>query len=268
MINIVLILILVTIIYFIYQKINKIEYDINHEFDENKCILDHFDIDNLHILKRDKEYSGLINKLVNDKKIKFTEKELEILKDKYQFYNVKDKYNIKNMSYNVNGNCKNILLREDENPVINDIDLNPNAIINDDKNNDNSNNFTSLNNGKIDIKLLGDIQYNEILNKLNQDVDNVPITCPNMEVLNFNKDYMKNYYIDMYGEKVQATLEDYFINYYSKINTDKFDNQCVPVDLKATPNYLLIPDQFYTEKYLTNAYNIDWQRIVNPLTIY
>lgn len=271
MINIVLILVLVAIIYFIFKGIDKAEYDINHKFDENKCKLDKFNIDNLHILKRDKEYSNLINKLINDKKVKFTDKELDILKNKYQFYDVKDKYDIKNMSYNVNGNCKNPLIKEGTNPVFNNSDVNPNQSENEKENQndkDNLNKFTSLDNGKLDIKLLGDVQYNEILKKLKDDVNKVPITCSNMEVLNFNKDYMKNYYYDIYGENVQATLEDYFVNYYSKINTNKFDNECVPVNIKATPNYLLIPDQFYTEKYLTNAYNIDWQRIINPLTIY
>ena len=216
--------------------------------------------------------------MVDEKKVKFTNEEIKILKDKYQFYNIKDKYNIKNISNNVNGNCKNILLREDKNPAINEKDLanydkDNQEIdltiddINSPNNDKNINNFETLDNGNLDIKLLGDVQYNEILKKLNQQVDDVPITCANLDVLK-NKDYMKNYYFDIYGERVQSSLEDYFINYYSKINTDKFDDQCVPVNLKSYPNYLFIPDQFATEKYLSSAYNVDWQRIVNPLTIY
>ena len=49
---------------------------------------------------------------------------------------------------------------------------------------------------------------------------------------------------------------------------EKKDNKCIKVNTKQVGNYMFIPDQFDTQKYLTNAYNIDYNRIINPWTIY
>ena len=50
MINIVLIIIITICVYYIFNWINSKEYEINHKFDESKCKLDHFNIDDMHII--------------------------------------------------------------------------------------------------------------------------------------------------------------------------------------------------------------------------
>jgi hypothetical protein len=73
--------------------------------------------------------------------------------------------------------------------------------------------------------------------------------------------------MDIYGNKVESNLLDYFSDYYTNINNDK-DDKSIPVKtLIGKPNFI-IPDQYNIEKYLTNAYNVDWSRIVNPYTVY
>ena len=273
MINIVLIIIITICVYYIFNWINSKEYEINHEFDESKCKLDHFNIDNMHIIKRDKEYSRLINKLIDEKKIKFTDKEIEILKNNYQFYNIKDIYNIQNISNNVQGSCKNILLEENkDSPINNNDNKNYNKDIDADLK------WTELETKKnkqfdinkfdnIDIPNLRNKEYNQIIKELNSNLNNTKIEPKDVAVLT-NKDYMKNYYYDVFGENIQASLQDYFADYYSRIDNNKFKDECVAVNLKSVPNYLLIPDQYDTQKYLSNAYNIDYQRLVNPYTVY
>jgi len=96
-----------------------------------------------------------------------------------------------------------------------------------------------------------------------------------------NPRYLKNYYLDIFGNNVESNLSDYFANYQTIINDNdykctKFKNgkckmqlsSCVPVKTTKGNNNMIIPDQYDTNKYLTNAYNIDWSRIINPNTIY
>ena len=62
-------------------------------------------------------------------------------------------------------------------------------------------------------------------------------------------------------------MTDYFADYYTNINT-KDPKEAIPVDtLKGNSNFI-IPDQYHIQNKFTNAYNIDWSRIVDPYTIY
>jgi hypothetical protein len=79
--------------------------------------------------------------------------------------------------------------------------------------------------------------------------------------------YLKNYYLDIYGNRIESNLTDYFADYYTNINIDK-PKEAIPVTtLKGNSNFI-IPDQYSIQNYFTNAYNVDWSRIVNPYTIY
>ena len=118
----------------------------------------------------------------------------------------------------------------------------------------------------INSELLSDPSYFKTLKKINNNIDNIQINCDNTNVLKDN-DYLKNYYIDIDGNNIKASLKDYFSNYYAQINGNN-ENKCIKVNTKQIGNYMFIPDQFDTQKYLTNAYNIDYNRIINPWTIY
>lgn len=74
---------------------------------------------------------------------------------------------------------------------------------------------------------------------------------------------MKNYYQDLYGNKIDADLQDYFVAYYTLINND--DNVGLPVNTLIGTSDFIIPDQYKYDSGFTNAYNIDWNRIINPI---
>jgi hypothetical protein len=241
--DLIIIIIVILLIFGIYNLITNAEINKNKIFDENLCNLENFDIDDMYIIKRGKEYKKYIDKLIDKKKKFFNEEEYRILKNKFQFYNIKDKENIKNISNQIYGNCKNKL-------------KNANISINDPSEDVNLDN----------PELLYDPSYFKTLRKINNNIDDIKINCDNTNVLQDN-DYLKNYYIDINGNNVKATLKDYFANYFAEIN-EKKDDKCIKVNTKQVGNYMFIPDQFDTQKYLTNAYNIDYNRIINPWTIY
>lgn len=101
-------------------------------------------------------------------------------------------------------------------------------------------------------------------------IDNVlkpaHFTLDDVQVLK-NKNYLKNFYYDLHGNRIQSTLKDYFVNYDTTID-DEDDSKCVKVDIIKKNSGFIIPNQYPTLKYQTNAYNVDWTRIINPLTLY
>ncbi len=230
-------------IFSLYNLITETEKNKNKILDESLCNLENFDIDDMYIIKRGKEYEKYINKLIDKNKKFFSKEELDILKNKFQFYDIKDKDNIKNISNQIYGNCKNKLKNANINMDDPDEDININ-----------------------DIELLNDPSYKKTLKDINNNIDKIKINCDVTNVLKDN-DYLKNYYIDIDGNNIKASLKDYFADYYAQIN-EKNDDSCIKVNTKEVGNYMFIPDQFKTEKYLTNAYNIDYNRIINPWTIY
>ena len=70
----------------------------------------------------------------------------------------------------------------------------------------------------------------------------------------------------MNANKIKSELKDYINDYQIQIDND--NNISQKVDIVKTNTGFIIPDQYPTLKYQTNAYNIDWSRIQNPLTIY
>ena len=216
----VIIFIIIISIFFIYNnKTKKIE---NFNITDN--------IDNLEIMKRSPTYQNLIKKLLSDKKEFFTEEELDIMKNKFQFY---DTYNgIKNITSNI--------LKE--------------------TNNNNPENLT--NEISITDNIFTNPAFNDILNGFQNTKD---LDCKDVKVLQ-RPLYLNNYYYDMYGNKIEASLKDYINDYHIRINDNNNEGQKVNI-IKGKSNFI-IPNQFDTLKYQTNAYNIDWNRIINPMTTF
>ena len=103
-----------------YKLITETEKNKNKISDESLCNLENFDIDDMYIIKRNKEYKKYIDEIIEKKKNFFNEQELKILKNNFQFYNIKDKENIKNISNEIYGKCKNKI--KNANMSINDPD--------------------------------------------------------------------------------------------------------------------------------------------------
>ena len=223
------ILIIILIIIYNLLYIQPIE-----KFQSKNTPID-FNIDELEIIKRTPEYLKFIDNLINKKKDLFTDKELEILKKEYQFYIKNNK--IQNISNNIYNNY-----------LVNDTD-------NDD----------IFSNEYDDIFAYNNIVYNKIYKNLKKDVKNININNNDILVLNDDK-YLKNYYWDIYGNKIKSNMIDYFTDYYSTIH--KNPKECKSVDTIKVASNFIIPDQYENNKDLTDAYTIDFSRIINPLTIY
>jgi hypothetical protein len=243
-IKILFIIFIGTIIYIIYNFFNN-----QYLFDNKNCDIDNFDIDDLMIIKRTPEDSKLINSLIDKKKFIFSDKELKVLKNPQQIFNISnDKQNIENISNTVYLNCKN--------------DFDSNLNINKEDNDDDNNNDNDLIN-------VSDKEYNNIVNMLKNDIKQfIGPNCFNTGVLKKNipliKNYLKNYYRDLYGNKIEADLSNYFTAYYTLINEN--DDIGLPVNTLIGKSNFIIPDQYNHNSHFTNAYNIDWERIINPIS--
>lgn len=86
-----------------------------------------------------------------------------------------------------------------------------------------------------------------------------------LEVLR-NPDYLKNYYYDMYGNRIESSLIDYYADYITTKNNDY--PKAKGVKIKKGRNNMIQPDLYHMMKHKTNVYNIDWSRIINPMTAY
>lgn len=241
------------IIYIIYDLFNQ-QYLKEHL----KCDLNDYDIDNLVVIKRTPEYSKLIDGLIDEKSFIFSDKQLNVLKNPQQIFDVKknsnisndngNKLDISNISDTVYINCKNQLKN-------NTFDFNNNV---NDVNREKFNNLIDVSSKEyIDIK---NMLKNDIKQLIGPNCFNTGVLKQNMPLI---KNYLKNYYQDLYGNKIDADLSDYFTAYYTLINND--DNIGLPVDTLIGNSNFIIPDQYKYDSHLTNAYNIDWNRIINPV---
>jgi hypothetical protein len=235
--------------------------------------LENFDIDKMHIIKREPEYQKLINNLINEKRYIFTDDELKILKNKFQIYNVSDT-DIQNITKIMMLNCKNKLDTLSDN-----YELTPEEL------------------EEVKYNIFNNVQYEQILDNLDtKEKDFNDLNCENTKFLNLNN--QKNYYYDLFGNNIISDTKQYMANYYSTINSN--DNKyCIPVktvpvkkpqayninDLPITdkPYFsnpfkiqplnedytdYIIPIQYYNDIEQTNIYNIDNERVINPYTIY
>lgn len=233
--NIFLFIIITTIIMYFGLYYN------NADNNTLNCNILDLDIDNLVIIKRSDEYKKLINNLIDNKKFIFNDNDISILKNTNQIYQINNNFENDQTANNIT----NIT-----NKIINCSNVNNNDEITE---NFNSNNIYQPENN----------EYIRIVNKLSDDNNNLLINCSNIP--NYpNSNYMDNYYWDVFGNKIQSKLSDYYADYYTNIN--KNPKECVNVKTLQGKSNFIIPSQYSTEKYLTNAYNVDWNRIINPLS--
>lgn len=232
-IQILFLIFIVVIAYLIYNVINQ-----DNQMRNEKCKLENFDIDDLVVIKRTPEYSKLIDGLIDEKSFIFNDDQLKVLKNPQQIFFTQDNgNNIKNISQNVYLNCSKELEQDNENFLDNPVD------------------YSNKEYDKIERMLYDDTQ------KL------IGANCYNTGVLRdipLVKNYLKNYYQDLYGNKVQANLSDYFTGYYTLINED--EDVGLPVNTLLGHSNFVIPDQYKYDSGFTNAYNIDWSRIINPIS--
>ena len=271
MTNLFITIILILAVIVIFTWVQSYDYKIKQS--DKTCNLENFDIDKIHIIKRDPEYQRLINKLIDEKRFIFTDSELKILKNKFQIYNISNN-DIQNITKILMLNCKNEL-----NTLNDDYELTPEEL------------------QDVKFNVLNNLEYDRILNKLDADEKEFyELNCENTGFLKCNN--QKNYYYDLFGNNIISDTAQYMANYYSTINSDD-EKYCVPV--KTVPvkkpeaynkNQLpitdqpyfdnpfdiqplnedytdyIIPIQYYNDINQTNIYNIDNSRIINPYTIY
>lgn len=222
------IIVLITIIVVIYFFINYYSYPCTENFN-----IDNYNVDDLVIIKRTPEYEKLIDGIIDNKKILFTDKQVEVLKNRNQIYNV------------ANNNINNISQK---------IYIGDNKYYSDEIEYDN-------------INYDSDTLVNNIHNEFKKNITEFDGPTVDSVAVFSNDNYLKNYYKDLYGNMIESNLKDYFSNYYTTINNEEL-KECIPVKINKGQNNLIIPSQFNIDKYLTNAYNIDYSRIIHPYTIY
>jgi hypothetical protein len=271
MTNLFITIILILAVIVIFTWIQSYDYKIKQS--SKTCNLENFDIDKIHIIKRDPVYQRLIDKLIDEKRYIFTDDELKILKNKFQIYNISDN-DIQNITKIMMSNCKEKL-----NTLNDNYEHTPEEL------------------EEVKYNILNNIEYNRILNNLETtEKEFYDLNCENTEFLKSNN--QKNYYYDLFGNNILSDTKQYMANYYSTINSDD-DSYCVPVKtipvkkpegynknqlpITAQPYFdnpfniqpldedytdYIIPIQYYNDINQTNIYNIDNSRIINPYTIY
>lgn len=266
-IKILFIIFICVVIYMIYNFFNEQYLKKNL-----KCNLNNYNVDDLIVIKRTPEYSKLIDELIDKKSFIFTDKQLDVLKNPQQIFNLenqsREKLDISNISNDVYTNCKKQLKNStfdfnnsDETNGLNGLNGTNEMGESNELNGTNIENFDNL----IDVSSK---EYTDIKNMLKNDIEQlIGPNCYNTGVLKQNmpliKNYLKNYYQDMYGNKIEADLSDYFGAYYTLINSD--DNVGLRVNTLVGNSNFIIPDQYKYDSNFTNAYNIDWNRIINPM---
>jgi hypothetical protein len=255
MIEIILFLVVIIIIcacQYNHKKSNKSE---PFKKSNDKCNLD---IDNLYIYDRDKNYNKYIGKVIDENNnINYSKEEIEIMKNKHQFYNLDDKKNISNL---VMGKCKNSY---------------------GDGSYDIGGGSYDIGSGSTDIDVssydLGGGSYygynSNVSGGFNSDIDEVmgygDVKGSLIENENKNEkgicDYnLNNYYYDLKGNNIKSTLQEYRKN----INNS---DECIPITYTNEPKKnsdMIIPNTYDINKDLTNAYDVNWSKVLNPLTIY
>lgn len=215
-----------------------------------KCNIENYNIDDLVVIKRTPEYSKLINGLIDEKSFIFSNDKLKVLKNPQQIFNIsnnnEESNSISNISDTVYLNCGKQLIN-------NTFDFDSG---------ENKEKFDNI----IDVS---NKEYTDIKNMLSNDINQlIGPNCFNTGVLKQNipliKNYLKNYYQDLYGNKIDAELKDYFIAYYTLINNQ--NDVGLPINTLVGTSDFIIPDQYKYDSHFTNAYNIDWNRIINPIS--
>ena len=110
-------------------------------------------------------------------------------------------------------------------------------------------------------------ENNEILKDLSA---NFPTTT-DCDSLPEHEDSFTNYYYDVYGNRIKSKMTDYISAYNTLINSgmgNHDDSVCLPVTTMKGNDDFVIPQMYNYDSTLSDAYNVDWTRIINPNTIY
>lgn len=257
MIEIILFLVLIIIIYYIrFSQDNYYLFDKTEPFKNNdnhdKCNLD---IDKLYIYDRDKDYNKYVNKIIdNNNNINYSDEEIKIMKNKHQFYNLQNNNNISNL---VLGECKNSYgcgygCNYDGDAVdtvdaVGTYDIGGGSYYG-----YNSNVSGGFNSDINETMGVGDVKGSKLEKGGNE----------NSGAFGSCDSNLANYYYDLEGNNIISTLQTYKDNYND-------DNECVNVKYGTnSKSSMIIPNTYNINKDLTNAYDVDWQNVLNPLTIY
>lgn len=231
--------------------------------DSGKCNLD---IDNLYILDRNKEYSKYINKLIdNNNNINYTDDEIKIMKNKHQFYNINNNDNISNL---VLGECKDSYGAEGTfgdgyGYGAEDIDVNVSMKGGYDVGGGSyygiNSNVSGGYNSDIKPSIKGAGTYSKGALETIGTVGFAGLIDNDECITN---GYLTDYYYDLEGNNIKSTLKEY-------VNSDE-NNICEPVKYNkdGSGSSMIIPDLYDINKNLTDAYDVNWSDVINPLTIY
>ena len=110
-------------------------------------------------------------------------------------------------------------------------------------------------------------ENNQILNDLSA---NFPVKTDCDSVPEHEDTYV-NYYYDVYGNRIKSKMTDYISAYNTLIDSgmgNHDDAVCLPVKTMKGNDDFVIPQMYNYDSTLSNAYNVDWSRVVNPNTIY
>jgi len=242
MISFILILLLIILLIYLLGGVSTFNKIINRENYENleKKDFCNLDIDDIKIIKRNKSYRKLIDKLINEKSVLFNDAQIKIMKNNNQYYSVDKNNNVKNISEKIYLDCKKKF----------DSNLNDND--------------------QIIQKKYKNTEYDTIIKKLDDDIIQSSSFKDNKIKVLENENYLKNYYQDVFGNRIKSNLDDYFANYYLTIDNKYGEEpkEAIKVDVIDGKSDFIIPNQYNKNKHMTNAYNVDWSRIINPLTYY
>lgn len=229
-----------------------------------KCDLD---IDNLYILDRNKEYSKYINKLIdNNDNINYTDDEIKIMKNKHQFYNINNNKNISNL---VLGECKNSYGDTFGEGIDVNVSIEGGYDVGGGSYYGTNSNVSGGYNSDIKPSIKGAGTYSKgaletigsvgFAGLINNDDPVRASTCADECI---NNGYLTDYYYDLEGNNIKSTLKEY-------INSDE-NNICEPVKYNkdGSGSSMIIPDLYDINKNLTDAYDVNWSDVINPLTIY
>ncbi len=234
LIFIILLLAIILILYLPDTVKNK-----NKNINTNTNMNEHMNLNDIVIINRSNEQEKLLDKLINQKKILFTNDEINTLKEDTQFYDVSNDNNIINITKDIDND-----FTKQNNANKNIINKNLNQI--------NQNNIVDI----IDLPFVAS-GAKPIINDCNDVITN-DLTASN------NLNY---YYRDIFGDKIHATMDDYVTAYNTTIDETN-PKYAIPVEIIKGKNWFILPNQYATEKYWTNAYNVDYSRIINPALIY
>jgi hypothetical protein len=205
-------------------------------------------IGNIQFIKRDPNINKLIGKLIDEKAILYSDAQQKVMKNPYQAYYV-DSDKIQNISASVNTHVNGF--PQEIETVGNAIPERKIPTIR-----------VPVNNFQYQSQ-----EYDDIMKKLttNFPAENTCNTVPEKD------NYLTNYYYDVYGNRIKANMADYQAAYNTLMDLEMGgidDKVCLPVTTMKGGSDFVIPQMYNYESTLTDAYNVDWSRIENPLSIY